>query len=125
MTGPIQKTYQSLQKPEASCGPKARAGFIAAPVSGPPTRISIITVRPMPKPPILGARASTAVPNTASTKKKVNTASRKMAVPTETPGASAGEPRWVTLQMDSGKTARRARPASVPDELRQDVVDGR
>ena len=55
----------------ARAGPKARAGFMAAPVNGPMARMSAATVRPMPNPPIFGARGSTAVPQTAVTRKKV------------------------------------------------------
>ena len=41
--------------PATSAGPKARAGFIAAPVSGPPTMMSNSSTRPTPNPPTLGA----------------------------------------------------------------------
>src|ERR1700759_4379595 len=81
--GPTQKIqwldqlYEAPAKAPATAGPKARAGFIAAPVSGPIARISAATVSPMPKPPILGARGSTAGPQTAVTRKKVATISAK------------------------------------------------
>ena len=53
--------------PRRTAGPNQRAGFIAAPVSGPPMKMSAATARPMARPPIFGARGSIAVPNTATT----------------------------------------------------------
>ncbi len=69
-------------------GPEARAGFMAAPVSGPMANMSAVTVRPMPKPPIFGARGSTAVPRTAVIRKKVAMNSARNAPPRVTTGAT-------------------------------------
>ena len=67
----------------ASSGPKARAGFIAAPVSGPPTNTSIVIVRPIASPAIAlnAPRASTAVAQTAKTRKNVMISSSRTALP--------------------------------------------
>ena len=58
----------------ARAGPNARAGFIAAPVKGPPKSMSMVIVRPMAKPAILlnAPLASTAVAKTTKTRKNVN-----------------------------------------------------
>ena len=90
-----------------------RAGFIDAPVSAPPIRMSKAIVRPIPKPPIFGALGSTAVPKTANTRKKVTIASTKMPVIGVTPGASIGVPSCAFLQMLSAKIALRKKPAIV------------
>src|SRR5450830_1360461 len=62
--GPTQYTQWFSQNPATNPGPNVRAGFMDAPVRGPPTRISTRTVSPIPKPPIFGARGSIAVPKT-------------------------------------------------------------
>src|SRR5437868_7236361 len=94
-SGPIQYTYQLSKKDAGSAVPNHRAGFIAAPVSGPPSRMSVMTVRPMPKPAIGGASGDTAVPYTAHTRNTVSTASTTTATVGVTPAASAGVPRCV------------------------------
>ena len=48
--GPTQYATCPSHCPATSAGPNARAGFIAAPVSGPPTRISNSSTSPIPNP---------------------------------------------------------------------------
>src|SRR5439155_1000837 len=71
-SGPIHHTYQLSRAPDATAGPNQRAGFMAAPVSRPPIRMAAATARPMAKPPSRGARLSTAVPRTTSTRTSVS-----------------------------------------------------
>lgn len=47
-------TYQSSKVPDATAGPNHRAGFIAAPVSGPPMRMSAAIASPIASPPNFG-----------------------------------------------------------------------
>ena len=52
-----------LPKPAATAGPKTRAGFMAAPVSGPPNKMSSVIVDPITRPATArGPRPSTATP---------------------------------------------------------------
>src|SRR3954451_11536880 len=106
------QTYQLSSRPEAIAGPNQRAGFIAAPVSGPPMRMSAVIANPMARPPVLGPRGSTAVPNTANRTSAVRTASIAIQPPAPTPSPRAGVPMPDGPQTDSGKTARSARPAT-------------
>src|SRR6266699_1640789 len=71
------------------------------------------TVRPMPKPPIFGARGSTAVPKTARSRKNVRTASMRTPRPKETPGAKLGVPSRAACQTACGYMTRSRRPARV------------
>ena len=92
--GPTIHTTELSQSPPTSAGPNQRAGFIAAPVSGPNAMMSNAITRPIVNPAVLfqGPLSSTAVPNTAKTRKNVRIASMTMPVPTDTPGPSAGAP---------------------------------
>src|SRR3984893_8307705 len=94
-TGPAYQTQPLAQWLPTSCGPNARAGFIAAPVNGPPKRMSIVIVRPIASPAIdLNVpRGSTALANTTHARKNVMIASRPNAAPAFTPPPSAGTPR--------------------------------
>src|SRR5205814_5363757 len=105
-------TYQFSSAPAANAGPNHRAGFIAAPVSGPPIRMSAATARPIAIPPRLGARASTAVPNTTRIRITVRTAS--MAIPAAglTPAPRARAPTWVGPHAAGAKRRRSRRPAA-------------
>ena len=71
-------------------------------------------VRPMPNPPSFGARASTAVPKTAKTRKNVRTVSMKIPVPAVVPLASPGVPRCTFSQTVAGKIDFRKKPAIAP-----------
>ena len=73
--GPTHQTGWATQVPLTSAGPKARAGFIAAPVSVPPTRMSKNSSQPDAEAADLRRVGETAVPNTADIRKKVSTAS--------------------------------------------------
>ena len=75
--GPMYQIQKLSQSPERSSGPKARAGFIAAPVIGPAIRMSSVIVRPIARPAIdLNVpRGSAAVAKTTQTRKKVRIAS--------------------------------------------------
>ena len=75
MIGPIHQIACPVQSPLAMAGPKARAGLRAAPVSGPPIMMAGISVRPTPKPAILGALVETTVAMTADISTKVRIAS--------------------------------------------------
>src|SRR5438132_1315183 len=84
--------------PAIRAGPKARAGFIAAPVSGPPTRMSKNSTAPIASPAILpkAPRGSMAVAYTTVTRKMVSTISmtKGWAVSTPAPkNVSANVPR--------------------------------
>ena len=111
MAGPAIQTYQLSRKPPATAGPNQRAGFMAAPVSGPPIRMSAVMARPMARPPILGARGSIAVPKTANSRTMVRIASIAIAATGPVPSPSAGVPSWAGTHIDSGRMARSARPA--------------
>src|SRR6266545_70914 len=50
--GPTYQTQASAHSRSSSSGPNARAGFIAAPVSGPPIRTSMVIVSPIASPAI-------------------------------------------------------------------------
>ena len=65
--GPTVHTIASDQRPPISAGPNQRAGFIAAPVSGPNAMISKAITSPIVNPAVFshGPRSSTAVPKTA------------------------------------------------------------
>src|SRR5687767_8527071 len=113
--GPIHHTYQSVKLPDATAGPNQRAGFIAAPVSGPPMRTSAVTARPMARPPIFGARRSTAVPKTASSSTTVRIASTMMAPAMPMAGSTAGVPMATGPHEASLNTTRNASaPAAAP-----------
>ena len=66
----------SAQKPSTSCGPNARAGFIAAPVRGPPKRMSSVIVNPIARPAmdLNVPRGSAADAKMTHTRKKVRIA---------------------------------------------------
>ena len=104
--GPTQYTMWATNWPATSAGPKARAGFIAAPVSGPPTRMSNQqhqahrrTRRPWAPP------ALTQVPNTADTRKNVRIASSAIAWPSWMLLAIAGVPSAIGPVTPIGKIA--------------------
>src|SRR6266480_884795 len=90
--GPIQYTYQLSKNCATTAGPNHRAGFIAAPVSGPPIMMSIEIVRPMAKPPtaLKVPFGSIPVPYTTVTRKNVRIASTRIPVTTETFQARPG-----------------------------------
>src|SRR5207245_1680223 len=69
-------------------GPNHRAGFIAAPVKGPPIKMSIVIVMPIANPPTAwkDPLGSIPVPNTTKTKKNVRTASTTIPVAGEGQG---------------------------------------
>src|SRR3990170_7281658 len=115
--GPTIHTYQLSHAPAASAGPNQRAGFIAAPVYGPNAMMSKAITRPIVRPAVLenGPRSSTAVPNTAKTKKNVMTASRTMPLPAAKPSASAGVPPPPASNSCVGtRYFRRNAPATAP-----------
>src|SRR5204863_10034383 len=95
--GPAYQTQAFVQFRCTSSGPKARAGFIAAPVSGPPISTSIVIVSPIARPAIdLNVPpGSAAVANTTHTRKNVKTPSITTPCHTLTPLPRAGEPRFV------------------------------
>jgi hypothetical protein len=103
------------QKFATSSGPKARAGFIAAPVSGPPHRMPIVTTRPIPKPAtaLNAPRGSTAVAKTASTRKKVRIASSTSPAPCPIAEFSAGAPMCDGSVACVGKIHQRSSAAHV------------
>ena len=76
------------QVPLIIAGPNERAGFIEAPVKGPPARISTVTTRPIPKPATAEKvpLSSTAVPKIAVTRKNVKTNSINIAATIDTFG---------------------------------------
>src|SRR6187431_3277470 len=92
--GPTQYTHQSSQTPKTSSGPKARAGFIAAPVSGPPARMSNVITSPIASPAIEAKdpRTSAAVANTTQTRKNVRTASSAAPDQASMAGFTTGTP---------------------------------
>ena len=49
--GPIQYTYQLSKNCATTAGPNHRAGFMAAPVKGPPIMMSREIVSPIARPP--------------------------------------------------------------------------
>ena len=65
--------------------PERRAGFIAAPVNGPPMSTSFVIVSPIARPAIAlnAPRGSTAVAQT-ETRKKVRISSNRNALPSST-----------------------------------------
>ena len=65
----------------------------------------MVTASPMPNPPILGARESTAVPHTAVTRKNVSTASTAAAQVADSAGCLTAAPRCVAAFTLSGKAA--------------------
>src|SRR2546425_511627 len=58
----------------------------------PPTKMSAVTMSPIPKPAIRGASGETAVPKTAQSRKIVRIASTAIAIGIVTPAPSAGVP---------------------------------
>src|SRR5213080_1861540 len=98
-----------------SAGPKARAGFIMAPVKFPPTSASTKIARPMPNPPIFGASGEMAVPNTALTRKKVRAASIHTPCKKVTSPARWGVPPNASVTPGRGRMPlMRAAPTSAP-----------
>ena len=112
--GPIHHTYQFAKAPDATAGPNQRAGFMAAPVKGPPIRMSAATARPIAIPPSRGARRSSAVPKTAMTSRTVSTASMAMPVIGVTPWPRAGVPIAEGRHVSTLKIERSASPAASP-----------
>src|SRR5437016_14564475 len=94
-------------------GPVALAGFIAAPVNGPPVNTSATTIRPTPNPPIFGERLSTIVPYTARTSKNVITSSNSIPWLTELALDRGGAPLPAAAPNEEGDEASRRTPASV------------
>src|SRR5229473_1132779 len=85
-------------------GPNQRAGFIAAPVRPPPTKISIVMVSPITSPAMaLAPRWSTATPNTEYIRKKVMMISARTAVAVPTPSPTAGVPRFTAAAAAGAK----------------------
>src|SRR2546428_5046496 len=94
MNGPIQYTYQLSKNCATMAGPNHRAGFMAAPVNGPPIMMSSEMVSPIARPPtaLNEPFGSIPVPYTTKTKKNVRMASTRMAVPQTTAGPTAAAP---------------------------------
>ena len=63
MDDPVKQSNKRWSITYATAGPNTRAGFIAAPVSGPPNKMSSVIVDPITRPATYrGPRSSTAVP---------------------------------------------------------------
>lgn len=109
----MYQTQKCAQCAPTSCGPKARAGFIAPPVSTPPIRTSAVIVRPITRPEIClnVPRGSTAVAKKTNTRKKVSTASTTTAAPEPMPPPSAGTPRCDCDSIALGSTHLRSSAA--------------
>ena len=86
---------------------------MAAPVIGPPARMSAATIRPMPKPPMRGASGDTLVPNTAHRRKIVRIPSTTIPVRSLTFAPSPGVPTCVRESAVGSKSNeyRSANPA--------------
>src|SRR5439155_2164053 len=112
--GASQYAQCHCQYISSSAGPNERAGFIDAPLTAPPARMSNATVRPIPNPPILTARprSSTAVPKIDVISKYVRMNSVSKTTPVEAHGAGNGRPSLVPTTASSGKIARQ-NPAAV------------
>ena len=78
---------------------------MAAPVSGPTARTSIVITSPMVNPAVLanGPRSSITVAKTAQTRKKVATASTKTAFPSTYPDSTLGVPPFTESNADGGE----------------------
>ena len=112
--GPAYQTQPLAQWSPTSCGPKAREGFSAAPVNGPPNSTPIEIVRPIASPAtaLNGPRVSTAAPNTTSTRKNVKTASSRKPELASTPWPSAGTPSFTASVVARGSRSRTSSAAS-------------
>src|SRR5437867_981915 len=107
--------YQVSGEYAMIAGPNARAGFIIAPVNGPPTSAHTKIASPIPKPPILGDSDDTAVPNTALTRKKVSIASIRMPCRPSVVIESCGVPAAEACTGPHGKmTLSSAAPTRAP-----------
>src|SRR5881396_1188770 len=112
MNGPIQYTYQLSKNWETTAGPNHRAGFMAAPVSGPPIMMSIEIVRPIANPPtaLKVLFRSMPVPYTTLTRKNVRIASTRIPLTAVTFPVNTGEvpragvPRCEGCQTEDGNT---------------------
>src|SRR5437762_13731771 len=112
--------YQLSKNWDTTAGPNHRAGFIAAPVKGPPIIMSIEIVSPIANPPtaLKLPFGSIPVPYTTNTRRKVRIASTR--IPTagvtvhERPGGlpRAGVPRWDACQTEAGKMTLRPNAAT-------------
>src|SRR5207245_1464505 len=115
--GPAIHTHQSVHVPVASAGPNQRAGFMAAPVSGPTARTSIVITNPTVNPAVFanGPRSSITVAKTAHTRKKVATASTSTAFPSMYPESTLGVPPFTDATAgEGGKYFRRGAGATGP-----------
>ena len=104
-----------VQKFCTSSGPTARAGFIAAPVYGPPMQMSSVIVKPIARPAIVAnaPRGSAAVAKITQTRKKVSTASIATPPNPLMPGASEGAPRLTASTCCCGSTAESRKAARI------------
>src|SRR5215831_10866906 len=102
--GPTYQTHAFVQYRATSSGPNARAGFIAAPVSGPPIRMSSVIVKPIASPAIdlNEPPGSAAVANTTQTRKNVRTPSITTPCQTLIPLPRDGAPRCVVARTLAG-----------------------
>src|SRR2546428_4530677 len=103
--GPAIHTHQSVHVPVATAGPNQRAGFMAAPVSGPTARTSIVITSPTVNPAVFanGPRSSITVAKTAHTRKKVATASTNTAFPSVYPDSTIGVPPFTESNAGGGE----------------------
>jgi hypothetical protein len=76
---------------------------MAAPVSGPPMRMSIVIVKPIARPAMILKLppGSAAVAKTTHTRKKVRTVSITRPCQTLTPAPSTGAPRFTIARVSS------------------------
>src|SRR5437764_1922493 len=132
-SGPTYQIQAFVQNESTSSGPNARAGFIAAPVSGPPIRMSIVIVRPIASPAIdLNVpRGSAAVAKTTQTMKNVRISSVATPAPEPFVAFNCGTPSFLPSTEAVGKihfravlrsrrrrTARTSRRPRAPASLR-------
>src|SRR6266581_3085644 len=99
-------------------GPNHRAGFIAAPVKGPPIMMSSAMVSPIARPPtaLKEPLGSIPVPYTTETRKNVRMASTRMAVPQPT---AEGPERDGRIEMPAGDVRERGRHHADRESVRK------
>src|SRR2546425_1426659 len=115
--GPAIHTHQSVHVPVATAGPNQRPGFMAAPVSGPTARTSIVITSPTVNPAVFanGPGSSITVAKRAHTRKKAATASTNTAFPSVYPDSTIGVPPFTESNAGGGeKYFRRKAAATAP-----------
>src|SRR6185437_11736894 len=105
--GAVRYTQIEVNSAAAIAGPSERAGFIDAPVTGPPNIASSPTVAPIAIAAASPtARVSVATAMITNIRKNDSTASHRKACPSDPLGSVA--PRWATLPSDDRRTSAAA-----------------